>query len=97
MTNADDNVLLVNPKWQPFVLNIEDVRGLDTGSFYCFFLSLVFFGAADWSSKFEIIVYDYDKDGTHDMIGRCYTTLREWYCIVTVVINSAWPVFSGLS
>ncbi|KAH3757518.1 hypothetical protein Pelo_10634 [Pelomyxa schiedti] len=31
-------------------------------------------------SSFKITVYDYDQDGTHDLIGSLTTTLREWTC-----------------
>eukprot|EP01130_Rhizamoeba_saxonica_P008101 TRINITY_DN3274_c0_g1_i1.p1 TRINITY_DN3274_c0_g1~~TRINITY_DN3274_c0_g1_i1.p1 ORF type:complete len:1920 (-),score=404.50 TRINITY_DN3274_c0_g1_i1:23-5338(-) len=46
------------PVWQPFVMNMKDVGGIDT--------------------PFTISVFDYDKDGGHDLLGIFHTTFREW-------------------
>eukprot|EP01125_Pyxidicula_operculata_P016134 TRINITY_DN5524_c0_g1_i1.p1 TRINITY_DN5524_c0_g1~~TRINITY_DN5524_c0_g1_i1.p1 ORF type:complete len:3569 (+),score=897.31 TRINITY_DN5524_c0_g1_i1:81-10787(+) len=48
----------LEPKWDPFVLTMDDVVSLDT--------------------PFSIAVYDFNKDGDHELIGEAKTTFREW-------------------
>ena len=64
----------LNPTWKPFQLSTADVGGIHNQNHYI--LSMIDF-CLGLDGEFTISCYDWDRDGTHDLIGRSVVNIRE--------------------
>ncbi len=64
----------LNPDWKPFELSTSAVGSIGI-NFVC---GTTVFDFTTLDTFFTINCYDWDKDGSHDLIGTISTTLREF-------------------